>query len=56
MPPTGKIDYARHDYTTTSLGNTTDICANNTRAAESFQIHGKIVGKSLKPEVFTANS
>jgi hypothetical protein len=45
MPPTGKIDYARHNYTTNSLGNTTGICTNNTRAAESFHIRGKIVAK-----------
>jgi hypothetical protein len=56
MPPTGKIDYASHDYTPTSLGNATDICTKNTRATKNFQIHGKIVAKSLKPEVLAANS
>ena len=55
MPPIGKIDYARHNYTTTSLGNTKDICTKNTRAAKSFQIHGKIVAKSLKSEVLAEN-
>jgi hypothetical protein len=56
MPPTVKIDYASHDYTPTSLGNATDICTKNTRAAESFQIHGETVAKSLNPEVLAANS
>ncbi len=55
MPPTGKIDYASHDYAPTSLDNTKDICTKNTRAAKSFQIHGKIVAKSLKSEVLAEN-